>query len=132
METFGKMTDMSGDRTSGLPDDVRQLLGAAPLMEKRLLELNVGWADLSAAQARLADALRVFVITWDPLETSRPRPDGFAIVNVEPTELAVYLPSWSLLELAKAWDNGIAAVLGAMAGSAVVTGASHEESVITG
>jgi len=130
---FGKVTSMSGDLVSGLPDDVQRLLAAPPVTEKKLLELSVAWADLSLAQARLADAVRLFVITWDPLEGIAPRPDGFATVNVDPDdlELVVYVPSWSLLELATERDSTIAAVMGTMAGSAVVTAAAHEQSVMS-
>jgi hypothetical protein len=128
------MTGMSDDLVSGLPDDVQQLLVAAPVTEKKLLELGVGWADLSPAQARLADAVRLFVITWDPLEAIAARPDGFAAVNVGDVglELAVYVPSWSLLELATERNNTLAAVVGTMAGSAMVVAAAHEQSVMSG
>jgi hypothetical protein len=66
---------------SGLPDEVGQLLSTAPVTEKKFLELGVAWRDLSAAQARMADALRVFVVTWDPLEWLAGRPAGFATAN---------------------------------------------------
>jgi hypothetical protein len=50
----------------------------------------------------MAEQLRVFVITWDPLEQLVARPDGFATVNADPSglELVVYLPIWSVLGLA--------------------------------
>jgi len=54
---------MSGDLLSGLPDALRRLLGAPPVMEKKLLELSVGWTGPSPGQARMAGALRLFVIT---------------------------------------------------------------------
>jgi hypothetical protein len=128
------MTGVSDDLVSGLPDDVKRLLVAAPVTAKKLLEFRIEWANLSAAQARLADAVRVFVITWDPLEAITARPDGFVAVNVgDPgLELAVYLPSWSLAELATERNRTIASVIGALAGSAVVTAGAHEHSVISG
>jgi len=129
---FGKVTSVRGDLVSGLPDDVQRLLAAPPVTEKKLLELDAAWADLSPGQARLADAVRLFVITWDPLEIIAPRPDGFATVNVDPLELAVYVPSWSLLELATERDGTIAAVMGTIAGSAVVTAAAHVQAVMSG
>ncbi len=57
------VTGMSGDLLSGLPDALRRLLGAPPVMEKKLLELSVGWTGPSPGQARMAGALRLFVIT---------------------------------------------------------------------
>jgi len=129
---FDDVTSGSLDLLSGLPDDVQRLLAAPPVTEKKLLELGVTWGDLSPAQARMADAVRLFVITWDPLDGVAPRPDGVATVNVDPLELAVYVPSWSLLERATGRDGTIAAVLGTLAGSAVMTAATHEQSVMSG
>ncbi|WP_133804733.1 hypothetical protein [Kribbella caucasensis] len=126
------MTGMHPGLASGLPDDVQRLLGAPPVTEKMLLELSVGWADLPPDQARLAEVVRLFVITWDPLESIAPRPDGFATVNLDPLEIAIYVPSWSLLELATKWDDTFAAVLARVAGSAVVTAATHPEPVLSG
>jgi hypothetical protein len=83
----------------------------------------------------MADALRVFVVTWDPLELLAGRPAGFATANAAASdldELVVYVPVWSLVELATEEDVTPAAVLGSMAGSAVVTAAAHEQSVIEG
>jgi hypothetical protein len=45
---------------SGLPKGVRALLASPPLTDPRLLELAVRWEGLSPAQARMADALRLF------------------------------------------------------------------------
>jgi hypothetical protein len=118
-----------------LPDEVGQLLATAPIIEKKLLELGVAWRDLSPVQAQMADALRVFVITWDPLEQLPGRPAGFCTANAAASvldELVVYTPLWSLVELATERDVTLAAVLGSMAGSAVVTAAAHEQSVTAG
>jgi tetratricopeptide (TPR) repeat protein len=53
---------------AGLPGDLQALLIAAPSTDKSLLELQVSWGGLSPELARMADALRVFVVSWDPLE----------------------------------------------------------------
>jgi hypothetical protein len=89
---------------TGLPGETARLLAAPPVTDKRLLELSVIWTGLSRGRARMAAAVRVFVITWDPLEFRAPRPDGFAAVNVGSLglEIAVYLPCWRLAELATA------------------------------
>jgi len=118
-----------------LPDEVGQLLATTPITEKKLLELGVAWRDLPPAHAQMADALRVFVITWDPLEWLAGRPAGFATANASASgldELVVYTPVWSLVELATEREVTLAVVLGSMAGSAVVTAAAHEQSVTAG
>lgn len=111
-----------------LPDAVRRLVAAPPLTEKNLLELSVTWADLPSEQARMAEQLRLFVITWDPLDRLEDRPAGFATVNVDHLglELVVYLPIWSVAELAAEQGSTVAGVLAGMAGAAVVTASGRE------
>ena len=123
------VSGVTGDLLSGLPDGIRQLLAAPPVLEKMLLELSAAWPRLSQSQARMADALRLFVITWDPLEWLAPRPAGFATANTDPIELVVYMPTWSLAELATKQASTMAAVLSAVAGAAVVTAAAHQDAV---
>jgi hypothetical protein len=128
------VTEVSGELLSGLPEEVRRLLGAPPVTEKKLLELGVSWAGLPSGQARMAKLLRLFVITWDPLEWLADRPDGFATVNADlgGVELVVYVPVWSVVEEAAEQGSTVAAVLAAMAGSAVVTAAARELSIALG
>ena len=128
------MTGLSGEALAGLPADVTQLLSAAPVTDKKLLEFSVTWSGLPTGEARMAEALRVFVLTWDPLETDAPRPAGFAAVNPGSLglEIAVYVPIWRLIDLAAARHESIAATLTAIAGSAVVTTAVHEQEVTAG
>ena len=123
------MTGVSGALLAGLPDEVQRLLATPPIAEKKLLELGVSWTGLPPGRARMARALRLFVITWDPLERHAPRPDGFATANGGPPdlELVVYTPVWSLVELATTRQSTIAAVLGAVAGSAVMTAAAQAQ-----
>ena len=56
----------------------------------------------------MADALRLFVVTWDPLEWLAPRPEAVATANAWPLELVVYVPVWSLAGHceAEAHDDG--------------------------
>src|SRR5271167_2494118 len=70
------MTETNAALLAGLPGDVRALLARPPLTDTRLLELAARWEGLTSAQARMADALRVFVVTWDPLEWRAPRPEA--------------------------------------------------------
>jgi hypothetical protein len=39
------------------------------------------WEGQPPARARAADALRLFVVTWDPLEWLVPRPAAVAAAN---------------------------------------------------
>jgi len=125
------VTDVGDELFSGLPDGVRRLLSAPPVTEKKLLELGVTWTGLQPNEARMADVLRLFVITWDPLEQLAERPDGFATVNADLAglELVVYVPVWSLVESAAAKGVTVAEVLAEMAGSAVVTAATRGREV---
>ena len=128
------MGGLRGDAQAELPADVWQLLSAAPLIDKKLLELSVTWSSLPPGEARIAESLRVFVLTWDPLELDAPRPDGFAAVNACSLglEVAVYVPIWRLINLAAARHESVAATLAAIAGSAVVTAAAHEQEITAG
>jgi hypothetical protein len=110
-----------------LPDELAHLLAAPPVTEKKLLELGIAWTGLSGVQARMAELLRVFVITWDPLERRGARPEGFATVNVDAdgSKIVVYVPVWSMAEAARAQRTTVLAVLAAMAGSSIVCAAAR-------
>jgi tetratricopeptide (TPR) repeat protein len=103
---------------SGLPNGVRALLASPPLTDPRLLELAARWEGLPPAQARVADSLRLFVVTWDPLEWLAPRPAAVATANAWPLEFVVYVPVWSLTDLARRKRTTMAAVLARLGGSA--------------
>ena len=117
---------------SGLPDGVRALLASPPLTDPRLLELAARWEGLPSVQAKVADALRLFVVTWDPLEWLAPRPEAVATANSWPLELVVYVPVWSLAGIARREHTTMAAVLAGLGGSAVTTAAAHEDAVTSG
>jgi tetratricopeptide (TPR) repeat protein len=97
-------------------------------MEPKMLELRATWPRLTPDQSTMADALRMFVITWDPLELHPPRPAAFGTVNTGPLELAVYLPLWSPAEQ----GTTIAAFLSAVASAAVATAAAQRTAVTSG
>lgn len=117
---------------SGLPNGVRALLASPPLTDPKLLELAARWEGLPPAQARMADALRLFVVTWDPLEWLAPRPEAVATTNMWPFELVVYVPVWSLANIARRKHTTMAAVLAGLGGSAITTAAAHEDAVMSG
>jgi len=120
------------DPLADLPAAARSLLADPPVTEKKLVELSAEQPSLPPTEAELAEAVRLFVITWDPLETSPPRPPAFAAVNTGPLELAVYLPCWSLAAFAAAHGTTMAAVLAAAAASVVTTGAAHRDVLLSG
>jgi hypothetical protein len=126
------MTETNAALLADLPDDVRALLARPPLSDTRLLELAARWEGLAPPQARMADALRLFVVTWDPLEWLAPRPEAVATANAWPLEIVVYVPVWSLAEMARQRETTMAAVLAGLGGRAVATAAAHEEAVTSG
>ena len=117
---------------AGLPNGVRALLARPPLTDPKLLELAARSEGLPPAQARMADALRLFVVTWDPLEWLAPRPEVIATANAWPLELVVYVPVWSLADIARRKRTTMAAVLAGLGGSAIITAAAHEDAVTSG
>jgi hypothetical protein len=110
---------------SGLPGDVSSLLASPPLTETRLAELELTWHDLPPAEAKVAGDLRVFVVTWDPLEWSFPRPVAVGTVNTAPREIVVYVPVWRLTELAEERGVTVADVLSELGGIAVTNAVTH-------
>jgi hypothetical protein len=120
------------DALADLRAFARSLLADPPVTEKKLVELRAEWPSLPCAEAELAEAVRLFVITWDPLETSPPRPAAFAAVNTGPLELAVYLPCWSLAEFVGAHGTTMTAALTAAAAAVVTTGAAHRDDLLSG
>jgi hypothetical protein len=126
------MNDIDTALLAGLPSDVQALLARPPLADTRLLELAARWEGLAPAQARMAEALRLFVVTWDPLEWLVPRPEAVATANGWPLEIIVYTPVWSLAEMATRRGTTMAAVLAGLGESAVTTAAVHEDTVTSG
>jgi hypothetical protein len=126
------MTETNADLLAGLPDDLQALLARPPLTDTRLLELAARWGGLTPTQAGMAEALRLFVVTWDPLEWLVPRPEAVATANAWPLEIVVYVPVWSLAEMARRQGTTVAAVLAGLGGRAVTTAATHEDAVKSG
>jgi len=128
------MSETSEAMLAGLPDRVQRLLADPPAMDKRLIELVVAWPGLPGGLAAMADALRLFVITWDPLAGMVQRPSGFATTNGAGAdlEIVVYLPTWSLVRTATARNSTVAPVMAALVGSAIVTASRYENAVNAG
>lgn len=126
------MTEANAALLAGLPGDVRALLADPPLDETRLLELAARWEGLTSALAGMADALRLFVVTWDPLEWLAPRPEAVATASAWPLEIVVYVPVWSLAEMATRRQTTMATVLAGLGGRAITNAAAHEDALTSG
>src|SRR5918993_1862423 len=128
------MSETAEAMLAGLPDRVQRLLADPPAMDKRLIELVAAWPGLTGGRARMADALRLFVITWDPLAGMVHRPSGFATTNGAGAdlEIVVYLPTWSLVRTATARNSTVKGVMAALAGSAIATASRYENAVNAG
>jgi len=122
------------DPMAGLPGDVREALAAAPDDERVLLELRLGWTELGEAQERLAARMRVFLLTWDPLEWVGDRGPGWATStgDGDSCEVVLYLPLAETLGRGEEAGETIAAVLGAFAASVLAVGARYEQALVAG
>lgn len=119
---------------AGLPAAVADALAQPPEQEWALLELGVEPPELQDAQARVAARLRMFVLTRDPLDRLDRMDPAWATANGDGDdyEVVVYVPLGNALTLA-AWDRStVRDVLAALAESAIVVGAAHEQLVLTG
>lgn len=126
------MAELDASLLAGLPDDVSGFLASPPLTEKKLFEIALTWEDLPPEQAAMAGALRLFVVTWDPMEWRAPRPDAIATANTKPVEVVVYTPIWSAMSLAQRSGTTLAGVFAELASSAVVTAAENTGAVTFG
>jgi Tetratricopeptide repeat len=126
------MTETNAALLGGLPDHVQALLARPPLDDTRLLELAARWDGLSPTLADMAEVLRLFVVTWDPLEWLAPRPEAVATANAWPLEIVVYVPVWSLAEMAARRETTMAAVLADLGGRAITAAAAHRDAVTSG
>ncbi|MFN8204356.1 MAG: SEC-C metal-binding domain-containing protein [Solirubrobacteraceae bacterium] len=118
------MTDQSG-----IDPALAQRLGAPPADDYALLEARVSWPHLDAAQARMAAALRVFVVTRDPLGWVPDRGVAWATANADGDvlELVVYVARDMLVS-----QDGPAAGIARFAEAAVRGSAAAEGTVIAG
>src|SRR5580704_3788650 len=126
------MTEMNPALLADLPSDVQALLARPPVEDTMLLELAARWERLPSALAGMAEALRLFVVTWDPLEWLAPRPEAVATASAWPVEIVVYVPVWSLAEMAARRETTMAAVLAELGGRAITAAAAHEDVVTAG
>jgi tetratricopeptide (TPR) repeat protein len=116
-----------------LPGEVADLVTRAPSAEaKKLLELRFTWMGLADAEARVADRLRVFLLTWDPLGWTAPdRGMAWATANGDGDDFEVVLYALldAALDRARSRETSLPEVLAYEAESALAVAARYELSV---
>lgn len=103
----------------------------APAGGHALLELSVRWPDLDETQARMAAALRVFIITRDPLDWLVERGSAWATANLDgdALELCVYVTHAAVGRRLAATGGDLAAAIAPLAEAAVLR-AAHCEALL--
>ncbi len=120
------------DRFEGLPDAVTAAFRQVPVDEKAQLEVALRWPDLEEAASRVAERLRVRVLTWDPIgwiDEVEPGP----VVSVEGSgsgyRITLFVGAWMLDEPVL---GTVAAEITALARSIVRVGARNETALTSG
>lgn len=87
-----------------------------------------------AAESRLASVLRVFLLTWDPLEWNAGRGTAFATATRRPEGfgLVLYVPYWHARAQADGDPDGLAGLLGRLGESVLAVAVEHEASLAAG
>jgi hypothetical protein len=113
------------------PDDPLELLVAPPDGEYALLELNLEWDSLVDAEAQLAAALRLFVVTRDPLDWLTDRGGVWATANAngDVLELPVYVVRDDVRRRVETSGGDLATAIGPI-GEMVVTAAARCQGII--
>ena len=120
------------DRFEGLPEAVAAALRRVPVDEKAQLEVAVSWPDLEGAASRVAERVRVRVLTWDPIgwiDELEPGP----VVSVEGSgsgyRITLFVGAWMLDEPVL---DTVAAEITAQTRSIVQVGARNEAALTSG
>jgi hypothetical protein len=113
------------------PDDPVELLVAPPDGEYALLEFALEWDNVVDIEARLAAALRLFVITRDPLDWLVDRGGVWATSNAngDALELPVYVARDDVQRRVETAGGDLATALGPI-GEMVVTAAARCQGII--
>ena len=118
---------------SSPPDlvDPLDLLATRPHDAYSLLELGVAWDDLAGVEAQIAGALRLFVITRDPLDWLPDRGSAWATSNGDGDglELPMYMTRDDVLRRLATAGGDVSTAVGPLC-ETVVLGASRCQGVL--
>jgi SEC-C motif len=116
------------------PIEAAELVAAVPPDEYALFELATAWDDLAGVEAQLAAALRLFVITRDPLAWLPDRGTAWATAtgDGDALELPVYVALDEVRRRLTATGGDIAKAVGPFAESAVLGAIRSQGIVIAG
>lgn len=115
-------------------DDALALLAAPPEHEYALLEFALGWPGLRGLEAQLAAALRLFVITRDPLDWLADRGCAWATANADgdTLELPVYITRDEVQRQMQAGAGHLQTTLGTVGESVLVAAMQYQGSIFAG
>jgi SEC-C motif len=115
-------------------DDPLELLAASPEDEYAMLELALEWDDAVGPEARLAAALRLFVITRDPLDWLPERSSAWATANADgdALELPVYVTRAEVQRRLATSGGDIATAVGPLGETVVLAAARYQGIVLAG
>jgi SEC-C motif len=116
---------------------LRTALSDAPVWDKQVLEVRLGWpvTALTGEQEWAAARMRVFLLTWDPFEWQAARPAAFATSTSRAdgvVGLVLYLPLWRALALADGEAADVPAVLGQLVESVLSVAGEHQAPLTAG
>lgn len=120
------------DRFEGLADEVAAALRRVPVDEKAQLEVAVGWPALDEAASRVAERLRVRVLTWDPIgwfDELEPGPVVAVEGSGSGSRINLFVGAWMLDEPVL---GTVTAEIDALARSIIRVGARNEPSLTSG
>jgi hypothetical protein len=111
-----------------------ELLAATPPYDYALLEFGLLWNGLDGVQAQLAAALRLFVITRDPLDWLSDRGSAWATANAdgETLELPVYITRDEVQRKAEESAGHLELPLGSVGETALVSATQCQGSIVSG
>jgi hypothetical protein len=116
------------------PPGVEEAPWPAPTDDYQLLELELEWSGLDDGQARIAAAMRPFVITRDPLAWIPKRGSAWATANADgdTLEVPVYVLREEVARRLADADGDLGAALLPFVEPVVLTGAACQGLLITG
>ena len=115
-------------------DDALALLAAPPQAEYVLLEFALDWPGLHGVEERLAAALRLFVITRDPLDWLPDRGCAWATANADgdTLELPVYITRDEVQQQMQGAAGHLETTLGTVGESVLVAATQCQGSIFAG